>query len=58
VTTERNRQSGKVFEDLGFEETGRDGKLIDLVFTEGKEIPDDGVVSVIDTAATPQEQVG
>jgi predicted enzyme involved in methoxymalonyl-ACP biosynthesis len=45
--TARNAPSGQVFADLGMEETeNRDG-VLSLRFPREKEVPDDGVITVV-----------
>jgi FkbH-like protein len=42
--TERNAPSGKVFEEVGFEEVEENNGVWLLAFPAGREIPDDGIV--------------
>jgi len=44
--TERNKQSGKVFDDLCFEKIGESDGLLKLVFNMNKVITDDNVIKV------------
>ncbi len=44
--TPRNAPSGKVFDDLSMEETEVKDGVSSLVFSEGREVPDDGVIDI------------
>ncbi len=50
--TPRNAPSGKVFEDIGMEETETRDGVTSLVFRSGRDVPEDGVIEVV-----VQEQV-
>ena len=46
--TERNKFTGQVFDDFGFEVADRDAQgIYTMKFAQGKEIPDDQIVNVI-----------
>ena len=44
--TPRNAPSGKVFDDLSMEETEIKDGVSSLVFSKGREVPDDGVIDI------------
>jgi FkbH-like protein len=44
--TAKNAPSGKVFEEMGFEQVDEADGLSSLVFREGRAVPDDGIVRV------------
>jgi FkbH-like protein len=48
--TDKNTPSGKVFEDVGFEVVGEEGGVLSLVFLKEREIPDDGIVRIVEVA--------
>ena len=45
--TSRNLPSGQVFADLGLEEVGVHEGVTELVYKKDKELPDDGIISII-----------
>lgn len=45
--TERNAAPGKVFEEVGFEAVGESDGVTSLVFRRGRDIQDDGIVSIV-----------
>jgi hypothetical protein len=44
--TPRNAPSGRVFDDLSMEETEIKDGVSSLVFSKGREVPDDGVIDI------------
>ena len=50
--TPRNAPSGRVFQDIGMEETKESEGITSLVFRHGRTVPDDGVVRIVDMALT------
>ena len=45
--TPRNAPSGRVFDDVGFETAGETDGVLSLVFPQERDIPDDGIVTVV-----------
>jgi FkbH-like protein len=45
--TPRNAPSGQVFADMSMEETGTSDGVLSLRFPKGREVPDDGVISIV-----------
>jgi len=45
--TPRNAPSGRVFDDVGFEEVGETDAGTSLVFRQARPVPDDGIIEVI-----------
>jgi FkbH-like protein len=48
--TPRNAPSGRVFQDIGMEEGDERDGVTSLVFRKGREIPDDGVIHIVEVA--------
>jgi len=46
--TKRNAPAARVFEDMGFQCLGEQDGVLSLVFRKGTEIPDDGIILILE----------
>lgn len=52
--TPKNTASGKVFEEIGFETEREQKGMSSLKFAAGRAVPDDGIITLIQTDASPR----